>query len=451
MPRKRSSTGYNARAHSEHPGVSIQARHGHIVLRYIVPGKRDSSGQPQRMQEAVKDAEGNFITSREKAKPLAIAKSKELQQEWQRLEKGGRVVNLNAGWEDLFTAHENHLKDAGKSNETVKDYKAKWHYIRSWGMRPSHPFKLQIADLENLVAHIKSHKFGDGKTQKLSPNSIASITRHIKALLNFGRKRLACVKLDAESVSMGLNPGKLPQPLPVALSTANLRAILEAARVHDDDFPKSEVFPLLAFYMLTGCRLGEGEELRWKPSKPGAPESWVDFEGDRLLIHARKTGRQRAVLFKDRPALRRLLETLESRTDVKLAPFVFGGRLPLAIRHVRSEPSENIQGRSLKSALEAVHEASKLKWRIKDFRSTVATYLCNSALGASALYDVAQQLGHDYAVLVKHYTGHFQLPEKQRKANAFEDVLGIRQILESWLKEQWGHRAKIFKIKRERA
>lgn len=448
MPRKRTRTGYNARAHSEHPGVSIQARHGHIVLRYIVPGKRDSSGQPHRMQEAVKDAEGNFITSREKAKPLAIAKSVELAKEWQRLEKGGRVVNLNAGWEDLIDAHEAHLKAAGKSAETIRDYKAKWHYIRSWGMRPSHPFKLQIADLENLVAHIKSHKFGDHKEQGLSPNSIASVTRHIKALLNFGRKRLACVKLDAESVSMGLNPGKLPQPLPVALSTADLKKILEAARVHDEDFPRSEVFPLLAFYMLTGCRLGEAERLRWKPSKPGAPESWVDFEGDRLLIHARKTGRQRAVLFKDRPALRRLLETLESRVDIGSSPYVFGGPLPLAIRHIRAEPNEKVIGRSLKSAVKAVHDASNCEWRIKDFRSTAATYLCNSALGASALYDVAQQLGHDYSVLVKYYTGHFQLPEKQRTASTFEAVLGIAEVMESWFKAQQKQGARVHKIRR---
>jgi integrase len=314
--------------------------------------------------------------------------------------------------------------------------------------------------LEGFVEHVRNQP--NSRTDApLSPHSVAGIARHLKAMLNFGRRRLACMRLDAEAINEGLSVGRV-EVKPVALTSGNLRNILDATATHDEKHAESELFPLLAFLMITGCRRGEAERLRWKPSAPDAPESWVDFDGGRLLIYGAKTRRQRVVSLASRPTLRKMLETMADRAGQKAEPYVFGGELPLAIGDKRRDETngreawggaddndelETVVGRSLKAAIKAVQEATDFQWKPKDFRSTCATYLANSGLGLN-LYVVAGELGHDYAVLVKHYAGHFTLPRKQASAATVEELLGVDSALKGWISARAGRKGRLLKLKR---
>ncbi len=55
MPKKRKRKGYNKRSHSEHPGVSLQVRHGVVVLRYDMPNTLTKCGRPMQKQVVVGD------------------------------------------------------------------------------------------------------------------------------------------------------------------------------------------------------------------------------------------------------------------------------------------------------------------------------------------------------------------------------------------------------------
>jgi integrase len=455
MARKRTRKGYSKRSRSEHPGVTIstERRGGQTVvaLRWRDPAPQGRVGARRKLVLAGHD--GLPLSSREAARPFAVAKSRELAKERQQLADGAKPVDRDATWLQLLEQHAKHLTAKDRSPKTLIGYRQCWPFLESWRGRPARPHDLTVGDLEGFVEHVRNQP--NSRTgAALSPHSVAGIARHFKAMLNFGRRRLSCVRLDAEAINEGLSVGRV-EVKPVTLTSANLRGILEAAATHDEERPDSELFPLLAFLMVTGCRRGEAERLRWKPSAPDAPESWVDFDGDRLLIYGAKTRRQRVVPLTSRPALRKMLQTMAGAADPKAEPYVFGGALPLAIgdkRHVLpddddDDDAETVVGRSLKAAIKAVQGATDFKWKPKDFRSTCATYLANSGLGLN-LYVVAGELGHDYAVLVKHYAGHFALPRKQASAATVEELLGIKPALEGWISARTGRAGRLLKLKR---
>jgi integrase len=448
MPRKSRRKGFNKRGRSEHAGVTIGLDESGgqpvIVLRWFDPAPAGHTGK--RRKAIVYGLDGTPVSSREEAKPAAVKKSDELREEQARIDKGGQATNFDGTWDGLLNAHKKYLKAKGSSPKTITDYGQTWRFLDSWVGRPLAPQGLTVEHLRGFVAHVKGYV--SKKTGKaLAPHSVAATLRHVKALLNYGRKELACVRLDGEAINRGLQQGKLPRLLPVAHSSRELVDILDKAAVYDAEHPKSEIFPLLAFLMLTGCRRGEAEALRWSASASGAAESWVDFDGGRILIYGEKTGRQRSIPLANRPALRELLETLQDKADEKTEPFVFGGPLPLAIGDKRPTTKDGVIGRSLKAALESVQNTAKSNWKPKDLRSTFASYAANSVQGLN-LYTLAGELGHDYAILTKHYAGHLTLPEARKSASTIEGMLGIEKPLASWFKATSGAKGRILKLKR---
>lgn len=448
MPRRKKPRGYSAKAREVHPGVTISSERGVIVLRWReeLPGGRKG----KRRKEVVKDAAGLPVLTRTAAESFAVAKSKELQRDRVTLKGTDHTDESDPGasWDKLRSEHREHLRRKGRSPRTIDVYDQAWLFVEAWPSRPALPKLLSLKSLEDFGAFVAAKPHKD-TGQRLSPHYVALVLRHFKALLNFGRTRLKCVRLDAETVADGLTPPVRGTTEPVVLPTAKLKAILDAAATRDVEIDGSEVFPLLAFLMLTGCRRGEAERLRWAPSKPSARESWPDFDGGRLLVYAGKTSSQRVIKFDNRPALRELLLALRERVDVDAQPFVFGGARPLAISK-RGEAGDQ-RGRSLKRALYDVRDTTGGDWALKDLRSTTASFLANSQLYGSELHSLAGQLGHDYEVLLKHYAGHFTLPRKQARAQTVEDVLGVGKILESWQRARAGRSGKVIKLRRTRA
>lgn len=451
--KKRKQRGYNRRSRSEHPGVTIASEkraNGSvaIVLRWIHPGTN------RRCKEAVKDRNGVPVTSREAAKDAAIAKSIELASERKEVDEGREATDRDTTWETLKSRHKKHLEARGRSPKTVADYAQSWLFLTRWPGLPSRPFKTRKADLEDFVHFVRLQR-NTYTGERLAPATVESVVRHIKAVLNYGRKSLSCIRLDAEVLNDALDTGRRATTEPVAYTSNDLNAILKAAKEADSLVrPERHTFPLLATFMLSGCRKGELERLRWFPTAPGKPESYVDFEGDRLVVWSTKTHRHRHVPFRTRPMLRVLLETLKDGIDVGREPYVFGGERSLAVSD-RRPPDEADKvvggekrrlGRSLKQPLLSVRRLSGVPYTLKGLRSTLATHLANSRLGVN-LYQVAFELGHDYAVLVKHYASHRELPREQADADTVERLLAIEDAVRVWVQERQPVAGRVIKLK----
>jgi len=376
-------------------------------------------------QETLYAADGSPITSRERARELAKEKSSALAVERARIAAGARPVNRDLGWEDLKAKHEERLLAGGASPKSIIAYSQTWRHFTNWSGAPSEPSELTTADLHAFLTYLRGYT--SKKTgAPLSKHSVATHARHFRAVLNFGRKVLHCVRLDSESVGEGLRVGRLPRLLPESYDSAQLCAILRAARNHDLQHPMSQVFPLMAFLMIVGCRIGEAETLRWNQSPDRTShEGWVDLEGGQILLFGHKTQIERAVPLDVRPLLTRLLKAMKRRVDVKAEPYVFGGQVSLAVADKRRTKTPiAIVGRSLKSAIEAVKHAVDFHWSPHTLRKNLATYLANSSHGRK-LHTLADELGHDYQILLRHYVGRRKLTARQQASSSVEEVLGI--------------------------
>lgn len=466
---------YSRRAHSEHPGVTILAlnRRGRMktVLRYIDPrdGKRHQcerlteSGEPWPYAESEKaSADLVAIPSREAAKALARQLScwLKLQRNVHSLKAAGVAFDPSpvaplipfageqVSWEELKTRHELKLAAQGCSNKTKETYASHWRHFMKWSGRPAWPSELREAHLQAFRAWLPSYRPTGGKIIRCA-RSNATICDNVRVVLNFGRKihrdetrspnPRRCVTLDSESIRDGLAGARLPALQPVAFSQTKLRKILKsAARFELKALEAGHkhslgVFAFLAFVMVTGVRRGEAERLRWRPSKPNAAESWVDFSGGAIVIFSGKTQTHRTIRLDTRPVLASMLKMMKRACDSRAEPFVFGGVGPLAIAYKRDDPME-IRGRSLKRALDDAKAESGVAYRIKDLRANLATWMAHSDLGRNMM-DLAFEMGHDYRVLLRSYARrHFAVPLESARAKTVEELLDVSRIIKRWTK-----------------
>lgn len=382
-------------------------------------------------QETLYAADGSPITSRDRARERAKEKSEALSKERGRIAAGARPVDRDSGWQDLKKKHEERLLAGGSSPKSLIAYNQTWRHFDNWGGAPSTPSDLTASDLHAFLTYLRGYT--SKKTgAPLSKHSVATHARHFRAVLNFGRRTLHCVRLDSESLGDGLKVGRLPRMLPESYDTTQLCAILRAARCYDLEHPKSQVFPLIAFLMIVGCRIGEAETLRWVQTMDRAShEGWVDLEGGNILLYGHKTQIERAVPLDVRPLLTRMLKGMKRRVDVKVEPYVFGGPMSLAVADKRrTKTPSTVVGRSLKTAIEAVKNGVDFHWSPHTLRKNLATYLANSSHGRK-LHTLADELGHDYQILLKHYVGRRKLTAGQESAPTVEEVLGIAKEMSS--------------------
>jgi integrase len=450
MARRKQRRGYNPKARYAHKGVTIaeEVRAGRkvVLLRWREPmpggrvGKRRGCYAMLLKNGRVSETPA---ASRTAAEAHAALKAAELKGERERLRcaEESEERRPDAGWTELKKEHAEYLVRKGRATKSRAAYNYAWSFVESWPGRPAFPAKLTLRGLESLAAHLAQ--------RGLSEASQASVMGHLRVILNFGRDRIGCVRLGEKTIKQGLEPPKADLVVSVR-STKHLRQILTAALKWDKEHPEARTFHLLAFLMLSGCRRGEAERLRWEPSAPGAKESWVDLEGDRLLIYGVKTRVQRPVPLTNRPALRRLLDTMRAAVDSVAEPFVFGGALPLAVADKRAESGEGenkLKGRSLKRALAVVRANSGANWSLKSLRSTFATFMANSGLYGADLYTLANENGHRYEVLVAKYATGYSLPAKQKAARTVEEVLGVRDMVDGWCKAQARMGGKIIRLR----
>lgn len=442
----RKRRGFNVRGHTEHEGVAVVRDNQRevIAFRWLDPKTKKKRQADARLpvgdevkHDRVFEYTGARIETRESARLHACKLSAWLAREnaVTALRKHGdkRVVESREGkssWDVLRQHHENALKLAGASRETIVAYGQAWRYLLGWlKADPLWPHELRKDHLRDFVRYLLDYRTSKGKA--LGPATVANRARHVKAVLNHGRRELECVALDLESINVGLKTPRQQHRNPVALRPDQLCAILKAAREHDSKANTNQVFPFLAFTMVSGCRRGEGFALRFDPSALGAAESWLDLTRGVVVIWGNKTSRQRILPLNTRPLLKKLLQVLV-RDRAQGSDYVFGGALPLAMGAKRTMESGGRVGLNIKLDIKAIQITSGVPFRIKDCRSTLATYMANSNLGLN-LYALAGELGHGVEVLQRHYTSHVYLPAEAARADHVEQLLGIGQEIESWL------------------
>lgn len=414
--------------------------------REILPGGRSG----RRRKWAVVDQAGRPVPSRNAAHSYAVAKSDELVREKLALAEVAATDDFrpDATWAQLCEEHFKYLERKGRRPSTKRVYKEVWPFLNNWRGRPELPKHTTLRSIEEYVAYVSKQL--NRRTQlPLSPNYVESIVRHTRCILNFGRKRLRCVRLDAETLAEGLQAPVKVRVTPNALTSRQMCDLLRVSMDYDENH-LSNTFPVLAAFLCTGCRRGELEALRWSPSTPGAPESWVDFDGERVLIYGAKTSRHRVLPFKERPLLRKILKSMQQQVDLNQHPFVFGGSKAASINSKRHQTVQGACGVSFREALVEIRKQCGFEWMVKDLRSTAATMLANSLLGAN-LYQVAGWMGHRFEVLNKHYAGHITLPPRQHAARTVEGVLGIAKVLTSWLDARVEKKGRLLHLRQERA
>lgn len=443
------------RARQEHAGVTIatQKRRGEtrVVLRYKDP-RTKLTKQCERLREdgspwpfTINDDRAEFvpITTREQAKILARRLSNWLwsQRAIAKLEAQGVKVQVpqcdahTVTWARLRNSFETELETKAASRKTILSYGQTWKFVNRWINHggPPLPESLNREHLRDFIRFLRQHRFtwgeagsgSKGQPRPLSPFSVASHARHLRAVLNFGRKSIGCITLDGEAVSAGLVVGRLPRLVPIALRPQQLCSILKAAGELDRT-RNSLMFPFFAFLMASGARRGEALALRFEPSVSGAAESWLDLARGMVVIWGSKTARQRILPLATRPLLMKILDTLVRRR-ARGAEYVFaGGPLPAG-------NAGDMLGTAFKVAIKDVKQMCGVSFRLKDFRSTCATVLANSSVLGGNLYTLAGELGHNIEVLQKHYASHVAIAPELETARTVEAALGIEDEVAAWL------------------
>jgi hypothetical protein len=177
------------------------------------------------------------------------------------------------------------------------------------------------------------------------------------------------------------------------------------------------VSPLVLFYLLSGCRAGEGFGLKWPDFRPDAPDENGKAVGEiHLDASAVKTACERVIDLSVCPSIRTLLTVLKLKAGD--TTFVFGGKVPLP-----RQLAEAARRRLIRT-----YGAPQFCWQ--RLRQTCESYLTNAPgiYGAGAIYRAAVQLGNSPAVAHRHYLGVIRgIPREARTLEVAMQVEDLAQ------------------------
>jgi integrase len=240
-----------------------------------------------------------------------------------------------------------------------------------------------------------------------SPAAINQDLRSIRTVLGYLRDLDLLARLSHDDLRRALKRLPTTGERVEYLKPHQLQKLLESARAHDlETFAETRdehtgkrpvgttpryqpIAPLIAFVLLTGCRIGEAIGLTW--DRVDLPA--LDHEGRAVgEIHlsgeSTKTKRARTVGLEVSPTLRKMLATMHLASGGKGPVFAFSRTCAdAAAKRLRSEyggPAE-------------------FSWQA--LRRTCAVFLTNAPaiFGAASAYRSAKQLGHSVQVAERHY------------------------------------------------
>lgn len=248
-----------------------------------------------------------------------------------------------------------------------------------------------------------------------SPSAVNVEIRSVKAVLRYLRSAGLLPRLSRDDIAEGLKLLSTEQEAPHFLRTAEIKALLKAARQHDaatykitraehkgvkdpGSTPRYDpIAPLVAVALLSGMRFGEIASLDW---------SEVDLqEGEIRLTSRTKTKRARAIDMSVSPALGKLLTALHEGEPK-------GPVWSLTTEQIRT------------AAMRLSRYGAPEGWSFQALRRTCGTYLTNSPgiFGAASAYRSARQLGHSVAVAEKNYLGVVKV---SKDAANLEEAMGV--------------------------
>lgn len=291
---------------------------------------------------------------------------------------------------------------------------------------------LTTGDLE--AKHLRQFRDGLVRSRKagsrdaLSPESVNRYLRAVKRMLNRfldDEGRQPYFRSPARSLTAALKSVDVERRLPTRMSTEGLRTFLATAIKRDEtdkavvtrkkkggkveEFEqgvnKTPITPWVVLLMLTGCRRGEAEVLRWDE---------VDMEAGAIVFNASKTGRQRRMLLDSprcmvSPLLLRLLKRW--RVESPDAEWVL--------------PANGRDGRPAfpRRAWRDVAAESQVSMTPKDLRSTWVSYMVS--LGRPTTI-VAVMAGHSPTVLERNY---LSFAHAHLEGETVEDAMQVADLL----------------------
>ncbi len=392
------------------------------------------------------------LTTAEARREWAKRKSRQLAGVQQRVELG-EIVPGERTSEDLGTAVEEYL-DHARSRlrpRTIEGYRASLRFLTAWAKRSGvrttadlnatrlAVFRQQFVSTKRKAPKENARRgASEERPESRKPASINHDLRAIKTFCEHVRRIGLARSLSRDDIRDSLRPMPQGRPRPEYLKHTHLRHLLEAALRHDADTFKltreekggerpegttsrnEPIGPFLVFLLLSGTRLGEALNLRWRDVD-------LDYEGPDgeavgeivLTPTATKTHFERAIDLSVSPALRAMLAAL--RLQRPRSDFVFGDEESLSENAVKAA-QRRLVGR---------YGAPAFSWQ--RLRQTTGTFLTNAPgiFGNASAYRSAKQLGHSVSVAERHYLGLERgIP---REARTLEAAMKIEDLVEKVL------------------
>lgn len=233
----------------------------------------------------------------------------------------------------------------------------------------------------DLMAYRDSVVSLDGK-----PSTKSTHLSRVRACLEWWRRRRMLPHVDKDAIVDACRALRRVKPQMHPLQAAQVRSLVRGALKTQDPM----VAAFVSVTLLTGCRLGELEHLRWTEVDLAAKPS-----GEIRLGEGTKTHTSRVVDLAVCPTVKDILGALPRRGE-----YVFGSVDEKGVSH----PLSRDVNKRWKNALQG---SAAGKWTWQHLRQTTGTWLTNSPgiFGGSSAYRSARQLGHRVQVAEEHYLG----------------------------------------------
>lgn len=399
------------RRRSRHPGVTLikpdSARRQGWRIRYRDPDTN----------EQVRESLDRSLTTVEQREAKAIAKSRELLKRRMELDDGAPRATgaaLSAVVARYYDAH------PLLRPRTIAIYRMATGKLEKWaeaeGIASADAlnrarllgFREHLIAAPKRVARAKGKRGAYKNTSKpRGPASVNQDLRAVRTVLGYVRDLDLLPRLSHDDLRRALKRLPVTYERIDFLKPNECQSLIEAALRHDaatfvetrdehagtrepgSTFRHPAIAPLVAFVLLTGCRIGEALTLDWRHIDLSALDHDGRAVGEiHLRASATKTHRARTIGLEVSPGLRSLLARLRLCSSGK------GRVFPLTANTV------DAAAQRLRDDFGA---PPRFTWQ--GLRRTCGTYLTNAPgiFGAASAYRSAKQLGHSVQVAERHY------------------------------------------------
>lgn len=453
------------RIKSPHPGVKLRSRtwaSGEVTwfARCLDPERTTHAHKPVFVDVNLTKL---GRTSHEARIAWARARSRTIQARLVQIADGDAARTQTPVAEAVKAYLDDHVR-ARLHGETIPSYEADAVKFVAWaeavGLRHVEDLTAQrlVAYRDRLASRAprrcgKGRVWADGEG-RVRPETLNTRMRHLRAMLNWLRRRGKVPLLSRDAISDALQRETVPRDPPLPFRAGELQQLLRAALRHDGErlkesreerragvhAPKGEtpkhkpIAPILLFVLLSGARIGEVAKLEWANVDLTATNERGEVVGSvRIVADTTKTGTGRVFSLGHSPALRLLLAALKVRSGGD--GLVFPGWTDRVQTHARQRLISKFGAPGFTWSAKSATKAGAL-------RSTTECYLTNapSIFGTGSVWAAAAMLGHNVVTAQRHYLG--VLPGLDPAARTLEAAMKIEDLAREVVARVSGEREK---------